>query len=420
MPNTVFFSWQADTPTREGRNFIERALERAVAHISDGTSIEEAERELQIDRDTKDVPGSPPIVETIFRKIDRAAVFLPDLTFIADRPDGRPTPNPNVLIEYGWALKQLGHARIVPVMNTAFGEPSDAMPFDLKHLRNPITYHCSPELDESGRKKARDQLAKELESAIRMVLASDEFKSAQPTAPKPPVFVAKQPVDGNGRWKAADEPIGLVKDVLEVRELRLARGPVCWFRIMPIVGAGRTWSIEALENVLRPAPLFPLGDRWSGLGFVRSEDGTGTYAVVDRELETAAGVLFAFVNGEMWTVDARSLTVSVYDGRGCVPPFDVPLRSALVKCGAFLKEIGVKPPFKWIAGMENLKGRDLYMPTPEGHMRVRPGPDGRCLVDVVSEFGTYSPGDAPGPALKPFFSKLYSACGMSRQDWQDK
>jgi hypothetical protein len=98
MPNTVFFSWQADTPTREGRNFIERALERAVARISADTTVEEAQRELEVDRDTKGVPGSPPIVETIFGKIDGAAVFLPDLTFIGKRPDGRPTPNPNLLI----------------------------------------------------------------------------------------------------------------------------------------------------------------------------------------------------------------------------------------------------------------------------------------------------------------------------------
>jgi hypothetical protein len=33
--------------------------------------------------------------------------------------DGEPIPNPNVLIEYGWALKSLGYKRIVAVMNEA-------------------------------------------------------------------------------------------------------------------------------------------------------------------------------------------------------------------------------------------------------------------------------------------------------------
>src|SRR4051794_26567008 len=119
MALTIFFSWQADRSTKEGRNLVERALEAAVGRIGQDAAIEEAIRELAVDRDTKGVPGSPPIVETIFKKIDGAAVFVPDLTFVGLRNDGRPSPNPNVLIEYGWALKALGHARILPVMNIA-------------------------------------------------------------------------------------------------------------------------------------------------------------------------------------------------------------------------------------------------------------------------------------------------------------
>ena len=125
------------------------------------------------------VAGSPPIVDTIFRKIEQAAVFVPDLTFVGKRLDGRPTPKPNVLIEYGWALNSLTHSRIVPVMNTAYGEPvADAMPFNMRHLRNPITYCCPDDLDDGARKQVRDALAEKLETAIRAVLNSDEFKSA--------------------------------------------------------------------------------------------------------------------------------------------------------------------------------------------------------------------------------------------------
>ena len=179
MAVTVFFSWQADTETTGGRNLIERALERAASRISRDAEVEDAVREIEIDRDTKNVGGSPPIVETIFRKIDGAAVFVPDLTIIGKRNDGRPTPNPNVLVEYGWALKALTHARIAPVMNTAYGAPSgDAMPFDMRHLRNPITYCCEPGADDVTRKQARDQLSKELEFALRTVLSSEEYLEA--------------------------------------------------------------------------------------------------------------------------------------------------------------------------------------------------------------------------------------------------
>src|SRR5271157_4655677 len=123
--NSVFYSWQSDTPTKEGRNLIEQALKTAVARISNDATVEDAVREdLEVDKDTKGVPGSPPIFNTILAKIDKAAIFVPDLTFTGSRTKGGLIPNPNVLIEYGWALKSLGHSRIIPVMNEAHGAPS--------------------------------------------------------------------------------------------------------------------------------------------------------------------------------------------------------------------------------------------------------------------------------------------------------
>jgi|ERR1039458_2503297 hypothetical protein len=76
MSKTVFFSWQSDRPTREGRNLIERALEAAVSRIADDAAVEEAVREgLTLDKDTKGVPGSPPLFETILKKIEGATVL---------------------------------------------------------------------------------------------------------------------------------------------------------------------------------------------------------------------------------------------------------------------------------------------------------------------------------------------------------
>lgn len=167
--HVIFFSWQTDTPTDVGRNFVENALRRAARELATDAEIEEALRdEFVVNSDTKGVGGWPPIVDTIFKKIDVAAIFVADLTFAGKRPDGKPIPNPNVLIEYGWALRSLGHGRIVPIMNTAFGNPKDEeMPFDLRHLRHPIQYHCPSDSDEQSRQKARDLLAKRLERAIR-------------------------------------------------------------------------------------------------------------------------------------------------------------------------------------------------------------------------------------------------------------
>jgi hypothetical protein len=70
MALKIFFSWQADTPTKEGRNLIERALKTAIDAVNGDFEVAEPGREvpkIEIDRDTSGIPGSPPIVETIFR-----------------------------------------------------------------------------------------------------------------------------------------------------------------------------------------------------------------------------------------------------------------------------------------------------------------------------------------------------------------
>lgn len=421
MPITVFFSWQADTEKRGGRNLIDRALERAAARISRDAEVEEAIRELAVDRDTKGVAGSPPIVDTIFKKIDAAAAFVPDLTFIAKRPDGRPTPNPNVLVEYGWALKSIGHGRIVPVMNTAYGEPTAAaMPFDMRHLRNPITYNCPLDLSDGERRKVRDQLSKDLESAIRAVLDSEEFKSSLPPPPHPPRFTEKEPLAGRGRFRAPGEPLGLLRDFRATSKVDLVGGPVCWFRMIPTIAPGRTWSLDELEESMNSPIIRPMGVGWRGYDGVRGADGYGIYSILGDDRTLAAALVYVFTTGEVWAIDTYWLMPRIDPKDRLVPQVDNDFRGALVSYGSFLERLSIRPPYKWVAGIEDLRGRHLFLPTPPNHTRFRQSHDGEGLVDVVEESGLYSPGDPVGPALKPFFVRLYESCGVSHQQWQDK
>src|SRR6478672_10404722 len=97
MSLTVFYSWQSDREKRDCRNFIEKALKTAVSNIAADVKVEEAVREIEVDKDTEGVPGTPPLFDTILKKIDKAAVFVGDLTICGTRAGNRPTPNPNVL-----------------------------------------------------------------------------------------------------------------------------------------------------------------------------------------------------------------------------------------------------------------------------------------------------------------------------------
>lgn len=185
MTHHIFFSWQSDTPNPIGRSLIEACLERAIGVLHADAEVDLADRELAMDKDTLHVPGSPPIAETIYSKIDRAAVFLSDLTYVALRTNGGGIPNPNVLIEHGWALKSLGSRRVISVMNIALGDPDQHdLPFDLGHVRRPILYLCPPDAKPEERKKARDELTKHFVGALKAIF-NDEVVREGLRAPAP-------------------------------------------------------------------------------------------------------------------------------------------------------------------------------------------------------------------------------------------
>lgn len=168
----VFYSWQSDLPGNTNRNFLDTCINDAVKNcnsVVDGL-------EVVADRDTKGITGSPNIAQTIFDKIDECDLFVADVSIINSHlitesdvmDDGaldidggtaagrlndskknvfRYTPNPNVLIELGYAVKCLGWERVICFMNTDYGKPNK-LPFDLDHQRV-TTYSL---LDENAEK----------------------------------------------------------------------------------------------------------------------------------------------------------------------------------------------------------------------------------------------------------------------------
>jgi hypothetical protein len=160
----VFYSWESDLPNATNRSFIEHALQEAAKRIRQDETIEV---EPVIDRDTAGVSGSPDISATIFKKIDESDVFVADISIIGMAGD-RPTPNPNVLFELGYAKKALGSERLIMVLNTAFGSP-EQLPFDLRP-RRVVTYRMIE--SNSDRATERKQLQARLEAELRTVLGS--------------------------------------------------------------------------------------------------------------------------------------------------------------------------------------------------------------------------------------------------------
>jgi hypothetical protein len=172
---TVFYAWQSDRDNTVCRYFIREAAKKAVKRIAKGR----LQNAPSLDHDTNNITGTPHIAQVIQKKIKRCGVFLADLTAVASytASDGRPkqTPNPNVMVELGLAIRAVGWERIVLVMNTAFGEPDD-LPFDLKHHSFPIQYRLAPDGD---RKAIFDELAERLHDKIKPIFGSGIIETAE-------------------------------------------------------------------------------------------------------------------------------------------------------------------------------------------------------------------------------------------------
>ena len=170
MELTIFYAWQNDTPKQVNRFLIRDVLNSVSKSISNDALIEDSPR---LDHDTLGVSGTPEITSTIFSKIKRSAVFVADVTFIgasSSSSEGKLIPNPNVMLELGFASATVGWERIVTVMNEHFGLAEQQI-FDLKSRRFPIQY--SVDADSSADlNETKKQLRISLEQAIRLALRS--------------------------------------------------------------------------------------------------------------------------------------------------------------------------------------------------------------------------------------------------------
>lgn len=124
MKVSIFYSWQSDLPSKTNRYFIEDSIKKSLKEINGDNRMVAC-----IDRDTKDEFGSPDIRNSIFQKINHSKFFVCDVSLTDDK-----IPNPNVLIELGYAIKTIGWNKILCLFNTRTGNIEE-LPFDINHNR---------------------------------------------------------------------------------------------------------------------------------------------------------------------------------------------------------------------------------------------------------------------------------------------
>jgi len=196
MPKKIFYSWQSDSPNRTNRAFIQSAIEEAIQLLRQEVAIDRSPRQsgeippvhqgddsVQLDSDLKGTAGNPPIFETIKSKIENANAYIADVTHVAvlDNVDPETStsrkkglPNPNVMVEYGLALSSLGYEKTILIQNRAINFAQDIKtPFNISHIRNPITYSLDKDADTGAVQKQKSDLAKVLLQNFKVLLAEE-------------------------------------------------------------------------------------------------------------------------------------------------------------------------------------------------------------------------------------------------------
>jgi hypothetical protein len=180
---TIFFSWQSDIPPV--RNKLQKALRIVVKDL--GNSLEEADRP-ELDSDTRGTYGSEQILATILSKIEACILFVADVTPIIST-DKKMIPNPNVMIELGYALRAKGpRTRLYVFCRDSQVEVDiEKMPFDIR----------VNQLFGFGIKETPTDIAKRLEPVLKGML--DVQADVRDNGEYPYIYV-----DGGSFHNAAD------------------------------------------------------------------------------------------------------------------------------------------------------------------------------------------------------------------------
>ncbi|MGO7821256.1 hypothetical protein ACC684_28810 [Rhizobium ruizarguesonis] len=376
---TVFYAWQSDRDTRENQHFIRIALDDAAARINEDSALGV---EVKIDADTEGVVGTPPVTETILNKIRSADIFVPDLTFVAETDGGKLVPNPNVMVEYGYALRSLTFEAMMPVMNTYYGEP-EKLPFDLGHVRHPTQYKLEPNSPDGVRRTARAKLSEKLEGHLRLMVQNllsksrtdNPFSAVEPI--RPPAFFF-QPEDVLVNFGYPGE-----------QEMSFKRDRAIYLRLFPTYAdqprVGLTRAVEVAQRLL---PMQRL------INSLHSRNDFGAISVKPHG-DGITSFTQIFETGELWGVSEEVF-------RSGPPPF--------------MAAIGVEKAFN--STLENY--RQVY----ERVLALRPpftiefGAVGIMDQFLVVPSVEFPQGDYAGPIREQNIIRRFQLGGFDASDWQ--
>jgi hypothetical protein len=185
---------------------------------------------------------------------------------------------------------------------------------------------------------------------------------------------------------------------------------------MPDRTPPRQWGIAELKQTVSAngRQLLPLGN-FNSWSYLRTAEGFGYVPVMPDKADRVPSVIVAFKTGEVWSV--YSGPILMHENVGNLEPLFV---ECFMRCVAFLRDgLKVPPPYRWIAGMEGLRGKRMYRVAAPGQNFIDQL-TGRSLQDEVTERGLLTGADKVQLGLAPFFRKLHDAFGIERLSHMDQ
>jgi hypothetical protein len=393
----VFYAWQSDRDEKGNRHFIRRALDDAAKRINEDNALGV---EIKIDADTEGVLGTPAVTETILGKIQSSHIFVPDLTFIAETGAGKLTPNPNVMVEYGYALRSLTFEAMVPVMNTHYGGPTE-LPFDLAHVRHPTQYELPPGSPDAVRRAARATLSEKLEAILRL-MAQNALRKARldnrfvaTASVRPPAFFF-QPGDVLVNFGHPGE-----------QEMRFKRSRAIYLRLYPTYAdqprVGLTRAIEVAQRLMplqRVINSLSNANHWGAINLRPHGDGITSFTQI-------------FETGELWGISEepfRSGSPHFIAAIGAERAFVAALENYRL---VYERELELRPPFTVEFGAVGLTNQHLLVPSIEFPSGDYAGPIRKENISRAFQLGSFNPIEWKS-ALRDFLFDFYDLAARDR------
>jgi hypothetical protein len=301
MSRTVFWSWQSDAPQRETRDVIHDALKSSIESLK--AELEEAQR-LEVDQGAKGVVGLDLIAEVILDKIDSSFAFVGDITTvgtIGQSLDRKCLPNPNVMLELGYARRSLGRNRIIPVFNRAIGPTRyEDLPFDLRHMSGSISFDLPANAPREKLREERAGLQRQFTDRLRAMLESDDVLQPEAVAEWHPHLPHDPSI-----WAEAFNPLPVAVPYMGQIDLIAAPSPRMFVRVLPTVQGGSPRGTQGLFPNSQE-PLLPIGYSGGGLSGGRTGDGHAMFESVGDDRITKTISRWYKDNGEIWALSAWS------------------------------------------------------------------------------------------------------------------